>query len=72
MDWLTGIMTVIAMELVARKMWQGWAVGLCNQVFWLGLIFERELWGLLPLTAVLTWRYVAALRRWRSTESRDD
>jgi hypothetical protein len=65
MDWLTGGMTVLAMELIGRKHWQGWAVGLVNQAFWLWLIFTRELWGLLPLTVLLTWRYAAALRRWR-------
>lgn len=65
MDWLTGIITIIAMELVARKRWQGWAVGLVNQVFWLTLIIHRELWGLLPLTVILSWRYTAALVRWR-------
>ena len=53
------------MELVGRKRWQGWAVGLVNQAFWLYLVYDRALWGLLPLTAVLTWRYSAALVRWR-------
>lgn len=66
MDWITGGMTVLAMELLARKRWQGWAVGLVNQAFWLWLIFERQLWGLLPLTAILTWRYAVALRKWRN------
>lgn len=65
MDWITGGLTVLAMELVARKMWHGWLVGLLNQVFWVYLVVSRELWGLLPLTAILTWRYAAALVRWR-------
>lgn len=65
MDWLTGAFTVLAMELVGRKKWQGWAVGLVNQAFWLWLLIDRRLWGLLPLTAILTWRYSAALIRWR-------
>lgn len=65
MDWLTGAMTVLAMELVARRRWQGWAVGLVNQAFWLTLIIDRRMWGLLPLTAILGWRYTVALVRWR-------
>ena len=65
MDWLTGVLTVLAMELVGRKHWQGWAVGLVNQVCWAWLIWDRALWGLAPLTAILTWRYTAALIRWR-------
>lgn len=65
MDWVTGLVTLIAMELIARKRWEGWAVGLGNQVLWLGLIYERELYGLLPLALLLTWRYGVALRNWR-------
>jgi hypothetical protein len=68
MDWITGALTLLAMELIARKHWQGWLVGLANQVFWLWLIFEREIYGLLPLTALLTWRYAVALRKWRDNE----
>ena len=65
MDWLTGALTIVAMELIGRKMWQGWLVGLLNQVFWAYLIIDHELYGLIPLTAILTWRYSAHLLRWR-------
>lgn len=65
LDWVTGAMTLLAMELVARKRWEGWAVGLANQGLWLGLIYTRQLYGLLPLTLLLTWRYAVAIRRWR-------
>jgi hypothetical protein len=65
LDWVTGALTVLGMELVGRKYWQGWAVGLANQALWAWLIWTRELWGLAPLTAILTWRYAAALIRWR-------
>lgn len=65
MDWLTGILTVLAMELIARKRWEGWLVGLVNQSCWLWLVFSRELWGLLPLTLIFVWRYSVALMKWR-------
>lgn len=65
MDWITSIGTLIAMELIGRKRWEGWAVGLGNQTFWLWLIYTRELWGLLPLTVCLIWRYSVALKKWR-------
>lgn len=64
MDWLTGIMTVLAMELIGRKMWQGWLVGFVNQFFWAYLIYSRALYGLIPLTALLTWRYATHMRTW--------
>lgn len=65
MDWLTAIMTIVSMELVARKSWYGWALGLLNQGLWAYLIVSRELWGIAPLCIVLVWRYTAAMRRWR-------
>lgn len=65
MDYLTGGITILAMELLARRRWEGWLVGLCNQVLWGWLIYERQLWGLAPLTVILTWRYAVALIRWR-------
>lgn len=64
-DWVTGLGTLVAMELIARKYWQGWAVGLVNQGLWLWLIYASELYGLLPVTLVLIWRYAVALRKWR-------
>lgn len=60
------------MELVARRRWEGWLVGLVNQACWALLIWQRELWGLAPLCAVLTWRYAVALYRWRMERSMDD
>ena len=62
MDWFVGGMTILAMELIGRKRWEGWVVGLINQVFWFWLVvWEQQLWGLSVLTVVLTWRYSAAL-----------
>lgn len=66
MDWIVGGMTLLAMELIARKKWQGWAVGLANQALWFYLIvYQQQLWGLAMLTAILTWRYSVALMKWR-------
>lgn len=67
-DWIAGAITVISIELTVRLYWQGWLLGLLNQVFWVGLIISRELWGLLPLTLILCWQYFRALQRWRRKE----
>jgi hypothetical protein len=67
MDWLTGGITILAMELIARRKWYGWAVALANQALWFYVVvYGKEMWGFLPLTAVLTWRYTVALSRWRA------
>lgn len=69
MDWIVGGMTLLAMELIARKRWEGWAVGLVNQALWFYLIvWQQQLWGLAMLTVVLTWRYSVALLKWRRDE----
>lgn len=66
LDWITGCATLVAMHLIGKKLWYGWAVGLANQGLWLALIYARELWGLLPLTLALTWLYTKNLRAWRA------
>jgi len=66
MDWLCGFMTWASMFLVSRKRWEGWAVGLCSEVVWGVLIYQRELWGLVPLNLVLFWTYTNALIEWRA------
>lgn len=65
MDWVTGAITVLGMELVAKKRWYGWLVSLVNQVLWIYLIVDKKLWGLAPLTAILCFRYTTFLIRWR-------
>lgn len=65
MDWLTGALTLVAMELIGRRYWQGWLVGLLNQGFWAYLIYDKALYGLIPLTIILTWRYATHLYRWK-------
>lgn len=64
MDWITGIMTVLGMELVARKRWEGWLVCLLNQFLWAYLIAAKELWELVPLTLILTIRYSSFMMAW--------
>lgn len=41
MDWITGAITAMSMELIARRRWEGWALGLLNQGLWFGLIYHR-------------------------------
>lgn len=66
MDYVVGAITIVAMELVARRRWEGWALGLCNQTLWLWLCWQKELWGLIVIPIILSWRYSVALYRWKS------
>lgn len=69
MDWITGIVTIVGMELVSRKKWYGWLVCLLNQGLWAYVIVTRQLWGLVPLTCVLCWRYTSFVIAWRAERS---
>lgn len=62
----TSCMTIVAMQLLARKRIEGWFVGLANQALWLALIVATGAWGLLVLTVTLTVTYAHAIHRWRS------
>lgn len=66
MDWLISVITITSMELIARKHWYGWGLGLINQGFWgYFMVYEKQAYGLLPISLVLTWRYSVAMLRWR-------
>ena len=61
----TSLVTILGMWLVAKKRWEGWAVGLANQALWFALIVQTRSWGLLVLMAALVWLYSRALIDWR-------
>lgn len=65
----TSIVTIIGFHLVAKKRWEGWAVGLANQALWLALILQTRTWGLLLLNVTLVWIYGRALTDWRHTHN---
>ena len=64
MDWLTAGLTLLSMELIARRRWEGWLIGLLNQGCWTYLIITQQLWGMTPLVVILTWRFTVAMRQW--------
>lgn len=65
LDVLTAMITLVAMELISRKKWYGWAIGLINQPLWVILSIQKEAYGLVILALVLSWRYASALLRWK-------
>ena len=69
MDWVISVITITSMELIARRHWYGWGLGLVNQFLWAYLlIYEKRLYGLCVIPLVLIWRYSVALMRWRREE----
>jgi len=64
MDWILSAVTVLGMELTMRKLWYGWLVGLLNQGLWGIFIYQKQAWGLIPLSVVLTVQYTRGMVRW--------
>ena len=66
MDWLIAGITILSMELIGRKHWAGWAVGMVNQPIWLWfVVYDKQMYGLAIIPVVLFWRYSVALVKWR-------
>lgn len=69
MDWIVGLVTCVAIALVASRRWYGWAVGLVAQGLWLWLILtELRRWGLLLPAIVIAITHAVALFDWWRTE----
>lgn len=67
MDWIASIFTIIGIELLRRKMWQGFLVGLLNEISWAYIAITKEVYGLLLLVVVLSVQYSWAIYTWRKT-----
>lgn len=43
MDWIACLLTLLSVELTARKMWQGWLIGLFSQNVYVCIEIENGL-----------------------------
>lgn len=64
LPWLMSAVTIYMTLMAGNKAPWAWAVGLGNQVFWLTWIIATEAWGLLPMTAALTFVYTRNHLKW--------
>lgn len=62
--WLMSAMTLLTMWLAGNKDRRAWFVGLTNQLFWVYFIHDKEAYGLLPMTLILTYIYTRNLYKW--------
>src|SRR5262245_36751098 len=64
-------MSLTAMELIGRKKWQGWALGLVNQGLWFYLtVVVAGLWGLGIQFVIFAVIYTRHLVRWKRESGR--
>jgi hypothetical protein len=64
LPWLMSAVTIYMTLMAGNKAPWAWAVGLGNQVFWLTWIISAQAWGLLPMTAALTFVYARNHLKW--------
>lgn len=70
LDWITGLVTLVGVWLTGKKKWEGQAVQFVSQGLWLLLIFQRHLWGLIPLEACLIYLYGKNAVSWYKEDGR--
>jgi hypothetical protein len=61
----TSVLTLCGMWLAGSHRWQGWLVGLGNQLLWFAFIVAFGAWGLLPLNVALVVVYSRNIVKWR-------
>lgn len=66
--YVLSVFTLWMMWLAGNKSRLAWKVGLGNQALWLLWIVESRTWGLLPLTACLTFMYARNLFKWKNND----
>jgi nicotinamide riboside transporter PnuC len=72
LPWFISCLTVTSMWLAGNKSPHAWTVGIINQVFWFSLMLHSQLWGLLPLSAVLSFVYIRNLVMWSNDEKEEE
>lgn len=64
MDWVVSVHTIVQMQLIASRRWEGWVVALVNSGLWMILSYQQGLWGLVTLQLVLSAQFSFALITW--------
>ena len=64
MDWIVSILTILQMQFIAQRRWEGWVIALVNSCLWMVLVYQQQLWGLMALQLALSAQFAFALIRW--------
>jgi hypothetical protein len=62
--WIMSGITIFTMWLAGDKKKLAWILGLLNQVLWLYFIYDKQSWGLLPMTFAMVFIYARNLYKW--------
>lgn len=67
---VTSIITIVVMQLLARRNRMGWLLSLANQPLWGLLTYLTGAWGLAILNVVMTVIAIQGYRNWRQNDTR--
>jgi nicotinamide riboside transporter PnuC len=65
LDWIAAVVTLVAVELVTRRRWEGFALHTVNAALWGYLMYRAQLWGLFTLEGVFAVQGLVCAYRWR-------
>ena len=62
--WIMSGFTIVVMWLAGNKDKKTWTLGLINQILWFYLIYDKHLYGLLPMTTTIVFIYIRNMWLW--------
>ena len=62
--WIMSGITIFTMWFAGDKKKLAWKLGLINQALWLYFIYDKQSWGLLPMTIAMIIIYTRNLYKW--------
>lgn len=70
-SWILTAFGVVGLILAGRRKWQGWAIGLVTQVFWLWFAVASGQWGFIVSAIAYGIAYSINIWKWRKCETDD-
>jgi len=68
MDILAGILELIGIWLIGKKMWQGFLIFIVGAVIWIYIGITHELYGLIIVCGCATFLNIKNIKKWRKDD----
>lgn len=65
MDWVAMALTVLSIELVVRKRWYGFAVGMAAGAIWVAYWLPQSQWAAVAINVIFFWQNLRGVLRWK-------
>lgn len=68
-DWITAVLTITYMQLMAMKKGAAWPLGIVTQFVWIYMSLQREMYGLVALSCILIVQCVYGWWNWKKPQN---